>query len=209
MDLLTRLHWLGHASFRIESADGRVIYLDPWKLRHPRPADVVLITHGHGDHLSPADIALIRTPETVFVVAAPYARQISGDVRGVAPGDVVSLGEARIESVHSYNTDKPNHPAGARNVGYVVDVDGVRYYHAGDTDVIPEMANVRCDVALLPCGGTYTMDASQTIEAIRLIKPRVVVPMHWGDIVGSADDANRVRLGAPSGVEVVLLAPEA
>ncbi len=207
--MLQGIHWLGHASFRIE-AGGQTIYIDPWKLRTPqKAADLILITHGHGDHLSPADIALLRQPSTVIVVAAPYASQLTGDVRPIAAGQSLTIGSVTVEAVPSYNTNKPNHPASAGNVGFIVEVEGRRIYHGGDTDLIPEMSGFRCDVALVPAGGKYTMDAAEALEAIRRIQPKVAVPMHWGDIVGSLRDAQSIQQKAPQGVQVVLMTPEA
>jgi L-ascorbate metabolism protein UlaG (beta-lactamase superfamily) len=204
--MIEGIHWIGHASFRIE--DEVVIYLDPWKLKQFKAADLILVTHGHRDHLSPEDIARIRKPDTVIVIAAPYADQVEGDVRPMMAGQTVTVGDVVIEAVPSYNTNKPNHPRSAGNVGYIVEVGGRRIYHAGDSDLIPEMNAFRCDVALLPMGGKYTMDVDEALEAVARIRPKVVIPMHWGDIVGAPADAERFRTGAPAGVEVVILTPE-
>jgi len=200
------LHWLGHASFRIDGP--QVIYIDPWKLREPMPADLILITHGHHDHLSTGDIASISGPNTVVVCPAACAEALQGGVRVIAPGQSLRVGDVLIEAVPSYNTDKPNHPKAAGNVGYIVEVEGQRIYHAGDTDLIPEMSQVRCDLALLPVGGTYTMDAGQAAQAAERIRPKAVIPMHWGDIVGSHEDALRFQSLVPEGIEVLLLEPQ-
>jgi L-ascorbate metabolism protein UlaG (beta-lactamase superfamily) len=204
--MLQGLHWLGHASFRIDAE--LVIYIDPWKLTEAKPADLVLVTHGHGDHLSPTDIARIAGESTILVCPPSCAEQLSGDVRTVRPGESLRIGEVRIEAVPSYNTNKPNHPREAGNVGYVVEVGGRRIYHAGDTDLIPEMAQIQCDVALLPMGGTYTMNAQEAAQAAARIEPKVVVPMHWGDIVGSRADVDLLAQELPKEIKLVVLDPE-
>jgi L-ascorbate metabolism protein UlaG (beta-lactamase superfamily) len=216
MSLLQGVHWLGHASFRIE-AEGQVIYIDPWKLELTKEADLILVTHGHRDHLSPEDLTQIAGPETVIVCAAPYVEQIEGDVRGIAAGETMTVGPVTIEAVPSYNIDKPNHPKCAGNVGYILEIGGrgiaARIYHAGDTDLIPEMDDIDCDVALLPMGGTYTMNAEQAAEAVARIKPQIVVPMHWGGIVGTREDVEHfqrlVEERTEGAVQVVVMQVEA
>jgi len=116
------IHWLGHASFRIDST--QTIYIDPWKLKGKKPADLILVTHDHGDHLSPDDIAKISQPGTVVVCPASCAQAISGDVRVIAPGESLRVGDVLVEAVPSYNVDKPNHPKAAGNVGYILEVVG-------------------------------------------------------------------------------------
>jgi len=205
--MLEGITWLGHASFAV-CDDERRIYIDPCKLVDPQPADLVLVTHGHRDHLSPEDLGRICGQDTIIVCPQGCEEQLSDlgcKVRTVKPGTTTEVLGYAIEVVYSYNTNKPNHPRGDQHVGYVIEVGGRRIYHAGDTDLIPEMADIRCDVALLPIGGTYTMDAEEGLEAIARIRPKVVVPMHWGDLVGGPKDAERVRDGAPEGVEVAVL----
>lgn len=200
---MKNIHWLGHASFRIDA--GKTIYIDPWKLKTTRPAaDIVLITHGHHDHLSPDDISRITGLDTIVVCPGSCAERLRGDVRIVSPGDTIEVEDVTIRAVPSYNTNKPNHPQELGNVGYVVDVGEQRIYHAGDTDLIPEMAEIGCDVALLPVGGTYTMNAEEAAQALALIRPEVAIPMHYGGVVGSRADAERFRELAPPDVRVVI-----
>lgn len=205
--MLNGIHWLGHASFRVELG-GLVVYFDPWKLKNPIPADLVLITHDHHDHLSEVDVAKISKPDTIILCAAKGIGKLHGDVRSVKPGLSLQAGDALVQTVPAYNVSKAFHPQKAAYVGYILTIAGMSIYHAGDTDLIPEMAGITCDVALLPIGGTYTMDAAAATEALAVIKAKVAVPMHWGDLVGSLKDAELFARLAPAGVQVVLLDPE-
>lgn len=201
--MLQGIHWLGHASVRID--DVVTIYVDPWKINDPKQADLILVTHEHFDHLSKKDIAQLRGPETVVVAPKGAAAKLPGEVQVVAPGEQFQVAGVWVETVPSYNTDKPNHPKAAGHVGYVVELGGRRIYHAGDTDLIPEMADIRCDVALLPVGGTYTMDAKQAAQALEMLRPKIAIPIHWGEVVGSERDAQRFQSLAPEGVRVEIL----
>ena len=178
--------WLGHAGFMLEGV--KRVYIDPYQIKTGLPpADIVLVTHSHFDHFSQNDIKRILDDSTVIV--APSDCKMSGNVRNVKPGDTIEIGGVRIEAVPAYNIGKRFHPKGSGWVGYVVEMDGVRVYHAGDTDLIPEMKSINADVALLPIGGTYTMNVSEAIEAAKTIKPKLAIPMHFGSIVGSTSDA--------------------
>jgi L-ascorbate metabolism protein UlaG (beta-lactamase superfamily) len=189
------IHWIGHASFRIE--DGATqIYIDPWKLRAGSPkASVVLITHGHSDHYSPDDIALVEQPGTVFVAPADVAAKLKGrNMMAASPGHTYQAGGVAVEAVPAYNRTKAFHPRSNNWLGYIVTLStGVRIYHSGDSDAIPEMGALKVDVALMPCGGTYTMTAAEMAAAANGFKPKVLIPMHWGDIVGSKADADAVK----------------
>ena len=206
------IHWLGHDSFRV---DGSVtLYIDPWKVGPGAPtADVILVTHDHYDHLSLPDIKKLAGPRTVVVGPAPVTAQLSGlETVTVAAGDAVSVGGVGVTAVPAYNTNKfrepglTYHPQEAGHLGYIVELDGRRIYHAGDTDAIPEMAGVVCDVALLPVSGTFVMTADEAATACDMISAGVVVPMHYGTVAGSAEDA--VRLQEVCGVPVVVLPNE-
>lgn len=210
--LLEQLHWLGHASFRLDAPV--TIYFDPWQLEGEQPtADIVLVTHEHSDHCSPEDVARVSGPNTVVVASPGAAEKLNGDVRPVHPGDQVAVGDVTVEVVPAYNIHRfrspgqPFHPKEQEHVGYVVSAGGERLYFAGDTDHVPEMAEIACDVALLPVGGKYTMDAEEAAEAAQDIGPRVAVPMHFGSsVVGEPADAERFR--SLYGGEVFILEEE-
>jgi L-ascorbate metabolism protein UlaG (beta-lactamase superfamily) len=188
------IHWLGHASFRIEDGT-KTMYIDPWKISEKSPkADVILITHGHYDHFSPEDIVKIRTEKTIVVAPKNVARQIQGNILAVEPGKTYQAGSLKVTTVPAYNMNKEFHPKGNGWVGYIITLsNGERIYHSGDSDFIPEMKTVIADVAMMPCGGTYTMTAKEAAEAANSFKPKILIPMHWGDIVGSKADAETVK----------------
>ena len=193
--LVSKLHWLGHDSFRLDGPP--VIYFDPWKLKgRPPVADLVLVSHEHADHCSPDDVTLVSGPDTVVVAAAKAAEKLPG-ARVVRPGDRLTAAGVEIEAVRAYNVNKfrspgvPFHPREAEHVGYVVTVEGARVYFAGDTDHIPEMADIACDVALLPVSGTYVMTVEEGADAARTLSPSIAVPMHYGAGIGTADDGQR------------------
>jgi L-ascorbate metabolism protein UlaG (beta-lactamase superfamily) len=156
-------------------------------------ADLVLVSHEHGDHCSPDDVAAVSGPETVVVGDKGAAEQLPG-ARAMSPGEKISVAGVEVEAVRAYNVNKfrspgvPFHPRESNMVGYVVTIDGVRVYFAGDTDHIPEMADIECDVALLPVSGKYVMTAEEAADAARTIGPQVVVPMHFGSGIGTAGD---------------------
>jgi L-ascorbate metabolism protein UlaG (beta-lactamase superfamily) len=175
-DLLEGITWLGHDSFRIKAPEG-VIYIDPWKLRSAQSADLILITHEHHDHFSAEDVKKLLRPDTTIITVATVAKQLKGDVRTVKPGDTLTVKGIRIEAVPAYNPAKQFHPQAAGHVGFIITAGGRRIYHAGDTDVIPEMTHIQTDVALLPVGGKFTMTASEAARAANLIRPKVAVPM--------------------------------
>ncbi len=185
------IKWLGHASVRIES--DRVIYIDPWKIKSEKKADIILITHDHYDHCSPEDIEKIKKEDTVVVAARNCASKLKGEVKFVEKGEKFSEKGVVIEVLPAYNPTKNFHPPNYGGVGYIVETRGIRIYHTGDTDVIPEMKNLKVDVILVPVGGTYTMNAEEAAELVNLLQPKLAIPIHYGSIVGSAQDAERFK----------------
>jgi len=196
------IKWLGHDCFAI-SADGLVIYIDPFKIPKGSPkGDLILITHDHYDHCSPSDVAAVQK-EGTEIVCGPDARgKLSGKINVIAPGKKLTVKGIEIEAVPAYNIGKKFHPKSNNWMGYIITVKGVRIYHAGDTDLIPEMKTVKCDIAMLPVSGTYVMTAKEAVEAAKILGAKVYIPMHYGTIVGSAADAEYFKKQAPGKVIV-------
>jgi len=206
--VLERFTWFKQAAFRWQG-DGLVVYIDPWGVTGDVPADVVFITHAHFDHFQPEEIERVRKDGTRIVAPRDVAKEISGDVTPVAPGDSLDVGGIGVRAVPAYNLQEDRlefHPKANRWVGYVLALGGSTYYHAGDTDHAPELTEIRSDVAFLPIGGTYTMDAAQAGGLARAISPQVAVPMHFGFVVGSPSEAETFRRAADP-VRVEILSP--
>ena len=190
--ILKNIHWLGHASFRVE-AMGMTIYIDPWQLKDTPPADVILVTHEHQDHCSPEDIASIRNEDTVIAAPKAAAAKIGGDVEIVEPGMTLSIKGIPIKALAAYNTNKfrspgnPFHPKEAGHVGYVFSVEGVCLYHTGDSDLTEEMKTVNTDIAMMPVSGTYVMTAEEAAEAVSQFKVKTAIPMHVGRGIGDLE----------------------
>ena len=165
----------------------------------------MLVTHDHFDHSSPEDIDKIVQPETVVVTEKDSAKKLSGNVKSVKPGDSLVVEDVKIEAVPAYNTNKDFHPKANGWLGFVLEMDGVRIYHAGDTDFIPEMEDLNVDIALLPVSGTYVMTADEAVKAAQAIDPGVAVPMHYGDIVGDSSDADTFKSKLEGKVTVRIL----
>lgn len=211
--LVSNVHWLGHDAFRIEGG-GLVIYIDPFMLKADGPkADLILTTHDHADHASPLAISKIKKPETVFVTVAKAADKFTGDVRIIKPGDSITVKGINIKAIPAYNINKfrspgvPFHPKESGYVGYIITVNDVRIYHAGDTDFIPEMKGLKPDVALLPVSGIYTMTAEEAVEAAAAIKPKVAIPMHVGGPVGVLKSAEDFKAKATVPVMILPIEP--
>jgi len=198
------LTWLGHASFKINSSDGKIIYIDPWQLKGDiEKADIVLITHSHYDHCSVEDIEKIRKDDTIIFASRDCKGKIRWDMKILEPNKKIEEKGITIETVPAYNIYKSFHPKTNLWLGYIVTVDGKRIYHAGDTDLIPEMDKIKADVMLVPVGGNYTMNAEEAAKAVNKIYPKLAIPMHFGNVVGSTKDAERFRTLCNVPVEIL------
>lgn len=204
--MVERIQWLGHASFKLSGS--KTVYIDPWKLPEGEggDGDLVLVTHDHYDHCSPSDIkaALASDGEVIAAMccreklpkAYHYTRawELHRDVNGL-----------KVYATAAYNIDKHFHKKELGHVGFVVELDGIKIYHAGDCDAFPHMSDIECDIALLPVSGTYVMNPVEAVDACHMLKPQVAIPMHWGDpdVVGTKQDAEKFKALAPC--EVVIL----
>jgi L-ascorbate metabolism protein UlaG (beta-lactamase superfamily) len=204
--LLKKIHWLGHDGFRIDSS--KRIYLDPFQIKSTVPADIILVSHDHFDHCSPDDILKIETKSSVIITDKASSGKLTGDVRVVKPGDRLTVQGIEVEIVPAYNTNKQFHPKLDGKLGFIITVEGVRIYHAGDTDFIPEMKSIRADIALLPVSGTYVMTADEAVEAALAINPQLAIPMHYGSIVGTESDAKRFAEKLKGKINVAILKQE-
>ncbi|MFH1503411.1 MAG: MBL fold metallo-hydrolase [Candidatus Diapherotrites archaeon] len=198
------LKWLGHSGFQIKNS--KTIYIDPYNIGGDlEKANIILITHSHYDHCSVADIEKIVQEGTKILMTADCQSKITRfnvpiKMEIVEPEQELDFGDVKISILPAYNTDKNFHPKDEAWVGYLIKINNLLIYHAGDTDLIPEMQKLtgykqsgKEFVALLPIGGRFTMNAEEAFEAAKLIKPSLVIPMHYGSIVGGNEDAKEFK----------------
>lgn len=194
------IKWLGHSGFLIKNS--RVIYIDPYNIKDGlEKADLILITHSHYDHCSFADLEKIVKEGTKIIAPADCQSTIAKfktpvKIELIEPGQELDIGDVKISALPAYNIDKNFHPKEESWVGYVIKMNETIIYHSGDTDLIPEMQKLtgykqqgKEFVALLPVSGRYTMTAEEAAEAADVIKPTLAIPMHWGALIGTEDDA--------------------
>ncbi len=207
-ELVKKISWLGHDTFRIEAS--KVIYFDPFQIAGGPRADLIFLSHDHYDHCVPEVVEKLAGPETIIVTEKDCAANLEGlTVEVMKPGDKKTIAGFEVEAVPAYNIDPDRqgfHPRQNAWLGFIVDVDGVRVYHAGDTDHIPEMKLLEnIGIALLPVSGTYVMTADEAVAAAKNIKPQLAIPMHYNAIVGTDDDATRFKADLEGQVAVTIL----
>lgn len=197
------VRWYGHDTFTLEKR-GITICIDPYKLSRSIHANIILISHNHFDHLSLDDLRKISSPNTIIVAANECISQLSKipskERIGLVPGQEKTLSDVKIKAIFAYNinkinpdTRKPFHPKEDNKIGFLVNMGGISVYHTGDSDLIPEMTDLKPDILLAPVSGTYVMTAKEAAEAVEKIKPKVAIPMHYGTIVGSETDAKEFK----------------
>jgi L-ascorbate metabolism protein UlaG (beta-lactamase superfamily) len=208
-----KITWLGHDGFKIEEG-GKALVIDPFQLTHEVKADYVLVSHEHFDHCNAEDLKKVIKPTTLVVSISSCKEEISKakpkEIMTVKPGDKVQLGDFEVRAVPAYNltkfneSGKPFHPKSDGKVGYVIKAkNGLTIYHTGDSDLIPEMEDLKPDIALLPVSGTYVMTTDEAVQAASKIKPKIAIPMHFGSIVGSLADAEKFKKNASCEVHVL------
>lgn len=185
-DKLDGITWFRGSSVRIQRA-GLKIHVDPIKVSDDSEADVVLLTHPHYDNFSEDDIARVRTPETLIIAPATMKKQMGDADHFMRPGDMLQLDSFDVLAVPAHNLEKKFHTPADGWLGYVFSVGDTTFYHAGDTDFLPSMFGIRCDVAFLPCGGHYTMGIEEAARAGEACGAETIIPIHWGDDLARAD----------------------
>lgn len=188
---LDGITWFRGSSVRIRGM-GRELHVDPSGLTEEGDADLILLTHPHFDNFSEDDIARVRGPDTVVVAPATMKKQLADADHFMRPGDMLQLDGFDILAVPAHNLDKKFHTPDDGWLGYVFTMGGTTFYHAGDTDYLPSMAGIRCDVAFLPCDGHYTMTVEDAARAAEACGAEVLVPVHWGEPHGTAEDIDRL-----------------
>ncbi len=206
-------HWYGQSSFHINT-ENLQIYIDPYKLPNDTPeADIIFITHSHQDHFSIQDIDMISNAETIFVAPESCKKSLMSvgisNFQLVNPGDTITINNIPVTVVPAYNIIKTQyHPRENNWVGYIINLNGLKIYHAGDTERIPEMKDIDCDIALIPIGQTYTMSSvEEAVQAIIDINPKVAIPMHYGIYEGTDDDAMEFKKLLDGKIKVLLKTP--
>ncbi len=202
------IDFLKHASALI-SFGVKKIFIDPWQLPlNPPKADLILVTHEHYDHCDQNAINKISKPETIIVANEVCSAKIRGKIKILIVGESINLSGVEIFGVAAYNINKKFHPKGLV-IGFVLELNGVRIYHAGDTDFIPEMndlKNLNLDVAMLPMGGKFTMDANDAIQAANAIAAKITIPMHYKRILGDTykEAEKKLKQGITNSQVVIL-----
>lgn len=194
--MLENIEVLIHSSIKINK--GKVIYIDPYKIdKEYNDADFIFITHSHYDHFSEKDIIKVIKNNTTVIIPEELMKKVlklgvsQENIIPVEPNECEIFEDIKFETIPAYNINKPFHKKENGWVGYIIELKGIRYYIAGDTDITEENQKVQCDVAFVPVAGTYTMDYKEAAKLVNTIKPKVAIPIHYGDIVGTGGDAKK------------------
>lgn len=194
--MLENILVLTHSSIKIKNS--KTIYFDPFKIdKNYNDADYIFITHSHYDHYSEEDIKKVRKKETKIIITSDLKEKVkelgfeNSNIIIVTPNEKYIIDTLKIETIPAYNNEKQFHPKSNNWVGYIIEINGEKYYIAGDTDITEENKKIKCDVALLPIGGTFTMNYEEAAKLTNIIKPKIVIPIHYGSIVGNREDAEK------------------
>ena len=209
--MLENIEVLYHSSIRINKE--KIIYIDPFKInKNYNDADIIFITHDHYDHYSEEDIDKVINENTTIIIPEELLTKLlrkginKNAIITVEPNKNYIVQGIKFETIPAYNTNKTFHPKKNGWVGYIIIINGIRYYIAGDTDITEENKKVKCDVAFVPVGGTYTMDFKEAASLINEIKPKIAIPIHYGSVVGTEQDAiDFVRLLHPEIKGIILM----
>lgn len=208
--MLDNIEVLCHNAIRINK--GKIIYVDPFHLKKEySDADIILITHSHYDHFSAEDIQKVKKDDTKIYVTNDLfekAKELGfseNKIVVVNPNETYYEDDIEIETISAYNTNKQFHPKENNWVGYILKIQGITYYIAGDTDITEENRKVSCDVAFVPVGGTYTMTAKEAALLVNEIKPKIAVPVHYAEIVGTKEDGQEFIKELEEGIEGKIL----
>lgn len=209
--MLEYIEVLCHSSIKINKE--KVIYIDPFKIdKNYNDADMIFVTHDHYDHYSEEDIDKIKKEDTIIIAPEELLTKLlrkgfrKDSIITVEPNKKYMIQGMKFETIPAYNTNKQFHPKENGWVGYIIEIKGVRYYIAGDTDITEENRRVKCDVAFVPVGGTYTMDFKEAATLVNEIQPKIAVPIHYGSVVGTKQDATDfIKLLHPSIKGIILM----
>jgi len=196
--MLENIKWLGHSSIKI--LGDMNIYIDPYNIKEKlNDADIIFITHNHYDHFSPEDIIKCKRNDSKIVVTEDLYNDALNlgfddkDIIGVSPNNNYKLDNINFRTIPAYNINKKFHPKENNWVGYIIDFNNIKYYIAGDTDITKENKKVKCDIAFLPVGGTFTTDYKEAAMLANEIEPNIAIPIHYGSLVGTEEDATKFK----------------
>lgn len=208
--MLDNVEWLGHSTIKFNG--DKIIYTDPFNIKNSyMDADIIFITHSHYDHFSKEDIIKCKKENTKIIITEDlYNESVdlgfdSNNIISVLPNNHYEVDGISFDTIPAYNINKNFHPKDNNWVGYIIDINNIKYYVAGDTDSNNDVESVKCDVAFLPIGGKFTMDYNEAANLANLIKPKIVVPIHYGTIIGSREDAINFKNSVDSSIKCEIL----